>query len=72
LFTAANNFLPLGTWVRVTNLFNGKSIEVKINDRMNPRMTRLIDLSRGAANELGFINAGLAQVKMEIIPQPTI
>jgi len=65
--TGANNFLRLGTRVRVTNIKNGKSIVVKINDRMNKRMRRLIDLSRESARRLGFIQAGLAQVRMEVI-----
>lgn len=67
--TGANNFLPLGTMVRVTNIKNGKSVVVKINDRMAKRLThrRLIDMSREAARQLGYINAGLAQVKMEVL-----
>jgi rare lipoprotein A len=65
--TAANNFLKLGTWVRVTNLANGNSVIVKINDRMNKRNKRLIDMSRAAADQLGYINAGLGQVKMEVL-----
>ena len=66
--TGANNFLPLGTWVRVTNISNGKSVVVKINDRMNKRMTRLIDMSRESARQLGYIHAGLAKVRMEVLP----
>ncbi len=66
--TAANNFLKLGTWVRVTNTKNGKSVVVKINDRMNKRNRRLIDMSRAAAEKLGYINAGLGNVKMEVLP----
>ena len=67
--TGANNFLPLGTMVRVTNLKNGKSVIVKINDRMAKRFghRRLIDMSREAARQLGYIHAGLAQVKMEVL-----
>jgi len=67
--TGANNSLPLGTRVKVTNLKNGRSVVVKINDRMAKRLThvRLIDLSRSAARRLGFINAGLAQVRMEVL-----
>ncbi len=68
--TGANNFLKLGTYVRVTNIKNGRSIVVKVNDRMNKRMKRLIDLSRESARQLGFINAGLAQVRMEVIGNP--
>lgn len=71
--TGANNHLPLGTMVRVTNLNNGKSIVVKINDRMNKRLThrRLIDLSREGARQLGFINAGLTKVRMEVLSKNT-
>jgi rare lipoprotein A len=53
--TAACNVLPLGTWVRLTNLSNKKTVIVKINDRMHPRMKRLVDLSRAAASQLGFL-----------------
>lgn len=59
--------LPFGTRLRVTNLGNNRSIEVRVNDRGDPTNRRLLDLSRRAANELGFIRAGLAQVKLEVI-----
>jgi rare lipoprotein A len=65
--TAANNFLKLGTKVRVTNLLNGKSVIVKINDRMNKKNQRLIDLSHEAAKRLGFLKQGLGQVVIEIM-----
>lgn len=64
--TGANNFLPFGTYVRVTNLRNEKSVVVKINDRLHGRNKRLIDLSRLAAEKLGFIKQGTCKVKMEI------
>jgi rare lipoprotein A len=67
LLTAAHNKLPLGTRLRVTNLKNHRSVEVKVNDRMHPSNKRLIDLSRRAAKELGFIKAGLTKVKIEIL-----
>lgn len=67
LFTAANNFLPLHTIVRVTNPANGKSVVVRINDRMNKRNTRLIDLSEAAARQLGLIRQGIGQVLMEVV-----
>jgi rare lipoprotein A len=67
LFTAANNFLPLNTIVRVTNPANGKSVVVRINDRMNKRNTRLIDLSEAAARQLGLIRQGIGQVLMEVM-----
>jgi rare lipoprotein A len=63
--SAANNFLKLGTKVKVTNISNGKSVVLKINDRMNARNKRLIDLSKKAANDLGFQHAGLCKVKIE-------
>lgn len=65
--TAANNFLKLGTRVRVTNLKNGRIVDVVINDRMNARNKRLIDLSAAAAKQLGFFGKGLCRVKIEII-----
>lgn len=65
--TAACNVLPLGTWIKVTNLRNGKSVTVKINDRLHSRMTRVVDLSRTAADKLSFIRSGLTRVKVEVI-----
>jgi rare lipoprotein A len=65
--TAANNFLKLGTLVKVTNLLNGKSVIVKINDRMNQRNKRLIDLSQAAAAKLDMIRQGIGHVSIEII-----
>lgn len=64
--TAACNVLPLGTWVKVTNLRNGKSVVLKTNDRLHPSMKRILDLSRAAAQKLGYINSGLTRVKVEI------
>ena len=65
-FTAACNVLPLGTWVKVTNLRNGRSVVLKTNDRLHPSMKRILDLSRAAAQKLGYINSGLTRVKVEI------
>lgn len=66
--TAAHRTLPLQTHVRVTNLANGKSVVVRINDR-GPRLhNRIIDLSHGAAQVLGFIKKGLARVEVEVLP----
>ncbi|MBL7759299.1 MAG: septal ring lytic transglycosylase RlpA family protein [Sediminibacterium sp.] len=72
-FTGASNSLKLNTWVRVTNLRNGKTVVVRINDRMHPNMKkrgRVIDLSRIAAKELDFISRGLTKVKLEVIEKP--
>lgn len=65
--TAAHKTLPFGTKVRVTNLANSKSVEVVINDRGPYVDGRIIDLSKSAAEQLGFVNLGLAEVKMEVI-----
>src|SRR5690349_9390812 len=65
--TAACNVLPLGTWIRVTNLRNGKSVVVKINDRLHSRMKRVVDLSGEAADKLKYIKSGLTRVKVEVL-----
>jgi len=65
--TAACNVLPLGTWIRVTNLRNNRTVLVKINDRLHHKMKRVVDLTRSAAQKLGFINAGLTRVKVEVV-----
>ena len=65
--TAACNVLPLGTWIRVTNLSNKRSVVVKTNDRLHTKMKRIVDLSRVAATQLGYINAGLTRVKVEVL-----
>ena len=65
--TCACNVLPLGTRLKVTNLLNGKFVEVLVNDRLHPKMHRLVDLSKKAAKKLEFISYGLAKVKVEVI-----
>jgi rare lipoprotein A len=65
--TAACNVLPLGTWIKVTNLKNNKSVIVKTNDRLHPSMKRVVDLTMAAAKQLDFVNAGLAKVKVEVL-----
>jgi rare lipoprotein A len=65
--TAACNVLPLGTWVKVTNLKNGKTVVVKTNDRLHPRMKRIVDLTRAAAQKLEFIASGITRVKVEVL-----
>ncbi|HMK04130.1 MAG TPA: septal ring lytic transglycosylase RlpA family protein [Ferruginibacter sp.] len=65
--TCACNVLPLGTWVKVTNLRNGRSAIVKINDRIHPRMNRVVDLSKMAAEKLNFVSRGITKVKVEVI-----
>lgn len=65
--TAAHKTLPFGTRVRVTNLANNETVEVVINDRGPYVEDRIIDLSRAAAEKLGFINQGLTDVSLEVI-----
>lgn len=65
--TAAHPTLPLGTRVVVTNLENGRSVEVRINDRGPFAKGRILDLSHGAAREIGLIAPGTAQVRVEAI-----
>ncbi|HEV8715403.1 MAG TPA: septal ring lytic transglycosylase RlpA family protein [Candidatus Binatia bacterium] len=62
--TAAHPTLPLGTRVQVTNLANGKSMQVRITDRGPFVRGRAIDLSRGAAKKLGMVKAGLSRVRI--------
>ena len=66
-FTAAHRTLPFGTIVRVTNLENGRSVNVRINDRGSFKYHRLIDLAHGAANELKMMRAGEINVSLELI-----
>lgn len=65
--TGAHKSLPFGTKVRVTNLANNQSVEVIINDRGPYVEGRIIDVSKSAAEQLGFISQGLAEVKLEVI-----
>jgi rare lipoprotein A len=65
--TAAHKTLPFGTKVRVTNVANNETVEVIINDRGPYVDGRVIDLSKSAAEKLGYINNGLADVKVEVI-----
>ena len=65
--TAAHRTLAFGTKVRVTNLWNGRSTVVRINDRGPFHGNRVIDLAHGAARELGVIASGVANVKLEVL-----
>src|SRR3954466_11198202 len=66
-FTAAHRQLPLGTWVRVTNLRNGRSITVRVNDRGPYVGNRIIDLSYGAAQMLELRARGTEKVRIDIV-----
>lgn len=67
-FTAAHRTLPWGSRVKVTNLANGKSVEVRINDRGPFSKGRIIDLSRAAARSLGMVEQGITTVRIEWFP----
>lgn len=69
-FTAAHKTLPLGTVVKVTNLENGQTAEVRVNDRGPYVKGRIIDLSRTAGRAIGMREKGTAKVKLEIIRWP--
>lgn len=68
--TAAHPTLPLGTRVRVTNLDNGRSVEVRINDRGPFLKERAIDLSYAAAHAIGVVGPGTAPVRIETVERP--
>ena len=65
--TAAHRTLPFGTKVRVTNLSNGRSVVVRINDRGPFKYHRVIDLAHGAASQLQMMQAGEVPVTLEIL-----
>ncbi|HUI66000.1 MAG TPA: septal ring lytic transglycosylase RlpA family protein [Bacteroidota bacterium] len=65
--TAAHRTLPFGTKVRVTNKETGKSVVVRINDRGPFKEDRVIDLSLGAARQLGLIASGTASVVLQVL-----
>ena len=65
--TAAHPTLPIPSYVRVTNVANGRSVVVRINDRGPFHAGRIIDLSYAAAYRLGYIGAGSAQVQVEAV-----
>ena len=64
--TASHKTLPYGTKVRVTNLENGKNVVVTVNDRLKSSNPAVIDVTRRAAQDLGFAKAGKAKVKVEV------
>jgi rare lipoprotein A len=64
---AAHRSLPFGTKVRVENLKNGRSVVVRVNDRGPYSGGRVIDVTRGAAEQLGMIQSGVARVKVTVV-----
>jgi rare lipoprotein A len=65
--TAAHRNLPFGTRLLITNLGNAKSVEVRVNDRGPHTRGRLIDVSRKAAEQLGMLGSGVAQVRVQAL-----
>ena len=69
-FTAAHRTLPFGTWVRVHSLVNGREVDVRITDRGPFIRSRVIDVSRGAAEALGMLGLGFKEVVL-LVPEST-
>lgn len=65
--TAAHRSLPFGTQVKVTNVRNGRSVVVRINDRGPYAKGRVIDLTKAAAKKIGLSRSGVARVKLEVL-----
>ena len=70
-FTAAHRTLPFGTWVRVHSLVNGREVDVRITDRGPFIRSRVIDVSRGAAEVLGMLGLGFKEVVI-LLPESTV
>jgi peptidoglycan lytic transglycosylase len=68
--TAAHRTLPFGTRVRVTNMKNDRSVVVTVNDRGPHNRHRVIDVSRRAADLLGFVSTGTTHVRLEVVEDP--
>ena len=69
-WTAAHRTLPFDTWVQVTNLANGKHVDVRITDRGPFVDGRIIDLSLAAARELDMVQSGIVRVRIKVIRKP--
>jgi rare lipoprotein A len=68
--TCAHRKLPLGTHVRVTNLLNGRKLVLEVTDRGPYVGKRVLDVSKAAAKRLGFMNAGLTPVRIQVVSYP--
>ncbi len=68
--TAASRDLPLGTKIQVTNLHNHRSVVLRVNDRGPFVPGRMLDVSKTAAQRLGFVGAGLARIEMTVLKYP--
>lgn len=65
--TAAHNTLPFGTRIRVTNVRNGRSVKVTVNDRGPHVAGRIVDVSRKAARKLDLVDAGVVPVRLKVV-----
>jgi peptidoglycan lytic transglycosylase len=68
--TCAHRELPLGTKVMVTNLLNHRTLDLKVTDRGPVPHSRILDVSMGAAKQLGFLRAGLTPVRIQVLSYP--
>ncbi len=66
-YTAAHKSIPFGTVLKVTNLMNGKSVVVRVNDRGPFLKNRIIDLSYVAAKNIGILKIGFSRVRIELV-----
>jgi len=71
-YTAAHKHLPFGTLVKVTNQQNGLEAIVRINDRLPKSSRRIIDLSKGVAEQLEMVNDGIVQVKLSLLSEQAV
>lgn len=71
-YTAAHRELPFGTWLRVENLSNGKTVAVKVNDRGPFKSHRILDLSFAAATDIDLVRPGTARVRITVMPNPPL
>jgi rare lipoprotein A len=70
--TCAHNTLPMGTLVKVTSLKNGQFVIVRVNDRLHRHNPRLVDLSKAAAAQLGFIKQGIIKVNVVVVKDENV
>jgi len=68
--SAAHRELPLGTVIKVTHLGNGRTLELRVNDRGPFIPGRILDLSLGAAQHLDMVEEGIAQIRIDIVKEP--
>ena len=65
--TTAHQTLPFGTKVKITNVKNNKSVVLRVNDRGPTQPNRIVDVTRAAAQRLGFVRSGMTEVKLEVV-----